>query len=96
MIDMELITRIICTLSLSCTKWAKHRFSNHGKKQKLPHVQGCTGTKLCMLVDYIRIHYVCLTPRCTKEIKMRILCEDGHRIVDSEKQSLFSLKNIFV
>ena len=48
-----------------------------------------------MLVDYIRIHYVCLTPRCTKENKMRILCEDGHRIVDSEKQSLFSLKNIF-
>ena len=27
---------------------------------------------------------------------MRILCEDGHRIEDSEKQSLFSLKSIFV
>ena len=27
---------------------------------------------------------------------MRILCEDGHRIEDSEKQSLVSLKNIFV
>ena len=26
---------------------------------------------------------------------MRILCEDGHTIEDSEKQSLFSLKNIF-
>ena len=49
-----------------------------------------------MLVDYFRIYYVCLTPRCTKEIKMWTLCEDGHRIVDSEKQSLFSLKNIFV
>ena len=48
-----------------------------------------------MLVDYFRIHYVFLRPRCTKEIKMRILCEDGHRIEDSEKQSLFSLKNIF-
>ena len=49
-----------------------------------------------MLVDYFRIHYVCLRPRCTKEIKMRILCKDGHRIEDSEKQFFFCLKNIFV
>ena len=27
---------------------------------------------------------------------MRILCEDGHRIEDNEKDSLFSLKNILV
>ena len=33
MIDMELIIGIICTLSLSCTKWAKHRFSNHRKNK---------------------------------------------------------------
>ena len=47
-----------------------------------------------MLVDYFRIHYVCLTPRCTKEIQTRILCAEGHRIEDSEKQSLFSVKNL--
>ena len=48
-----------------------------------------------MLVDYFRIHYVFLRPRCTEEIKMRILYEDGHRIEDSEKGFTFLSQKYF-